>query len=258
MKKIFLILNYCFFLLSLTAQNKQIDNTFFKPNSRHLEFPFSNIHENVILHKGFSFVYDETCEQPRWVAYVLTKKETEGTEERSNKFSVDPYVHSETATNQDYSKSGYDRGHLAPAADMKWSETAMQESFYFSNISPQLPSFNRGIWKKLEEKIRDWAVLYDSILVVTGPILSENLNKIGPNEVCVPNYFYKVIIDFKKENSKAIGFIMPNTSGNNPLNHYAVAIDDVEKATGIDFFFQFSDQFEEKLESQLCIKCWNW
>jgi endonuclease G len=82
---------------------------------------------------------------------------------------------------------------------MKWSEDVMKESFYFSNMSPQVPSFNRGVWKKLEEKVRDWAVIYDSILVVTGPILASDLKKIGPNEVCVPKAYYKVIIDFKKE-----------------------------------------------------------
>jgi len=246
------------FILNSFAQNPSQEAEFFLKNAKHIEFPYVEDNENVILHHGYSLVYDEPCEQAKWVAYVLTKKETEGLEERGNKFIEDPFVHTGSATNEDYSKSGYDRGHLAPAADMKWSETAMKESFFYSNMSPQVPSFNRGIWKKLEEKLRDWAIAYDSILIVTGPILNGNLKKIGINEVCVPDFYYKVIIDFKKDKSKAIGFIMPNSAGSKPLSDYAKTIDDVEKQTGIDFFSQFNSEFEEKLESKICIPCWEW
>jgi endonuclease G len=247
-----------FLSINLNAQKQQLDSTFYPANSKHLEFPHINNNEIVVLHKGYSFVYDEPCEQAKWVAYILTKKETEGLEERGNKFIEDPFVHSGSASNEDYAKSGYDRGHLAPAADMKWSEEVMKESFYFSNMSPQVPSFNRGVWKKLEEKVRDWAVVYDSILVVTGPILNSNQKKIGPNEVCVPDSYYKVIFDFKKEHSKAIGFILPNEASSEPLVYFARTIDEVEKATGIDFFFQFKDAFEEKMESKICRDCWQW
>ena len=242
----------------LNAQKHVSDTTFYLKNSKHIEFPFVNDDENVVLHKGYSLVYDEPCEQAKWVAYVLTKKETEGIEERGDKFIEDPFVHTGSASNADYSKSGYDRGHLAPAADMKWSEIAMKESFYYSNMSPQAPSFNRGIWKKLEEKVRDWAVAYDSGLIVTGPILNSNLKKIGPNQVCVPEAYYKVIFDFKKEHSKAIGFIIPNEGSSEPLIHFAMSVDEVEKATGIDFFFQLRDDFEEKIESKICRDCWQW
>jgi endonuclease G len=240
------------------SQNQHEEPHFFSANSKHLEFPKINDDVNVILHTGYSLVYEENCEQAKWVAYTLTKKETEGVEERGNKFIVDPFVHTGSATIADYSKSGFDRGHLAPAADMKWSETVMKESFFFSNMSPQVPSFNRGIWKKLEEKVRDWAVLYDSVLIVTGPILNNNLKKIGPNEVCVPDYYYKVIFDFKKDHSKAIGFIMPNKGSSEPLINFAKTIDEVEKATGLDFFFQFSDKFENELEAKFCRECWQW
>lgn len=258
MKQRIFFISLCFNLFNLFSQNQISNHQYFLNTTKHLEFPKCGDHENVVLHKGYSFVYDEPCEQARWVAYVLTKKETEGLEERGNKFIEDPYVHTVSASNQDYAKSGYDRGHLAPAADMKWSEDVMKESFYFSNMSPQVPSFNRGVWKKLEEKVRDWAVIYDSILVVTGPILASDLEKIGPNEVCVPKAYYKVIIDFKKESSKAIGFILPNEASKEELIHFAITVDEVEKATGIDFFFQFNDDFEEKLESHLCKNCWQW
>jgi endonuclease G len=249
---------FLFYSLIGNAQNHGVENEFYPKNAKRLEFPFVEYNESVILHHGYSLVYDEPCEQAKWVAYVLTKKETEGLEERGNKFIEDSFVHTGSATNADYAKSGFDRGHLAPAADMKWSEMAMKESFYFSNMSPQNPSFNRGIWKKLEEKMRDWAIAYDSILIVTGPILKGDFKKIGVNEVCVPEYYFKVVIDFKKEKSKAIGFILPNMAGSKSLSDYAKTIDEVERETGINFFSQFNDDFEEKLESKICIPCWEW
>lgn len=252
---------FTLFILNIflsTAQNESITHEYFSKTSKHLEFPKIHDNEYVVMHKGYSFVYDEPCEQAKWVAYTLTKKETEGLEERGNKFIEDPYVQTGSAANEDYSKSGFDRGHLAPAADMKWSEEVMKESFYFSNMSPQVPSFNRGVWKKLEEKVRDWAVTYDSVLIVTGPILSTDLKKIGPNEVCVPKAYYKVILDFKKEHSKAIGFILLNEASSEKLVNFAMSVDEVEKATGLDFFFQFNDVFEERLESKVCKECWEW
>jgi endonuclease G len=250
--------NFFLVFFSVDAQNHSAEQENYPKNAKRLEFPLIRDDESVIMHHGYSLVYDEPCEQAKWIAYVLTKKETEGLEDRGNKFIQDPFVHTGSASNDDYTKSGYDRGHLAPAADMKWSETAMKESFFYSNMSPQTPSFNRGIWKKLEEKMRDWALVYDSILIVTGPVLTGNLKKIGVNEVCVPDYYYKVIIDYKKDKSKAIGFIMPNSASPKPLSDYAKSIDEVEKTTGIDFFFQFNDEFEEKLESKICIPCWEW
>jgi endonuclease G len=258
MIKYLLFLCYLLIVFSSKTQNQQSEQNYYPKNAKHLEFPMVRDDESVILHKGYSLVYDEPCEQAKWVAYILTKKETEGIEERGNKFIEDPYVHSGSASSADYTKSGYDRGHLAPAADMKWSETVMKESFFYSNMSPQTPSFNRGIWKKLEEKMRDWAIIYDSILIVTGPILNGNLKKIGVNDVCVPELYYKVVIHFKAEKSKGIGFIMPNAAGSKPLSDYAKTIDEVEKLTGVDFFVQFNDLFEEKLESKLCIPCWEW
>jgi endonuclease G len=155
-----------------------------------LEIPLVLNGEKLIQHTGYSFVYSEEHEQAKWIAYVLNNKELDGIFDRSDNFREDPFVSSGSADNSDYAKSGYDRGHLAPAADMKWSEKAMSESFYYSNMSPQLPAFNRGIWKMLEEKVRDWALENDSILIVTGPILSSKNQKklatIGPNSVAVP------------------------------------------------------------------------
>ena len=227
-----------------------------------LEIPLVLNGEKLIQHSGYSFVYSEEHEQAKWIAYVLNNKELDGTFDRSDNFREDPFVSSGSADNSDYAKSGYDRGHLAPAADMKWSEKAMSESFYYSNMSPQLPAFNRGIWKKLEEKVRDWALENDSILIVTGPILpSKNAKKqpsIGPNSVTVPAYYYKAILDFKKEKSKSIAFILPNQGSKMPLQSFMVSIDYLEKFSEIDFFYKLDDKIENNVESKICKECWTW
>jgi endonuclease G len=221
-----------------------------------LETPRVKEGESYLQHVAYGFVYDEVHEQAKWIAYCLTKKEALGTLERSDNFKEDPLVTSGTASDRDYAKSGYDRGHLAPAADMRWSEISMNESFYYSNMSPQIPAFNRGIWKKLEEKVRDWAVALDSILIVTGPILTPNLSRIGSNQVSIPQYYYKAIIDFKGSQSKAIAFMLPNAGSKRPLMDFALSINELEKLTNIDFFYQIDDSLEKSLESVICKTCW--
>lgn len=223
-----------------------------------LEIPKTNPKDIIIAHVGFSLLYNETHEQANWVAYELTKEETNKLYERTDKFLVDPKVYTGTANDKDYSNSGYDRGHLAPASDMGWSASSMAESFYYSNISPQTPSFNRGIWKRLEELVRTWANLNNSIFVVTGPLLTTGLSVIGPNKVSVPNYFFKVILDYNSPDIKGIGFIISNSGSREPLQNYAVSIDSVEKISGFDFFPLLPDDQETAIEKTLCINCWSW
>ena len=249
-------------LFILVFSFRYIDQSQHKLSEDSLEIPLVLKGEKVIKHIGYSLVYSEEHEQAKWVAYVLNKKELSGTFPRSDNFNEDPAVSSGSACNSDYSKSGYDRGHLAPAADMKWSEKAMSESFYYSNMSPQLPAFNRGIWKILEEKVRDWALENDSILIVTGPILpSKNEKKlatIGHNSVAVPKYYYKAILDFKKEKSKSIAFVLPNKGSKMPLKSFVVSIDSLEKLSKIDFFYKLDDKLETSIESKFCKECWTW
>ncbi len=227
-------------------------------NIEHLEYPALLPNEKIISHSGYSLVYSEEHEQAKWIAYELTKEETNSLFERTDKFLVDPFVSTGTAENSDYADSGYDRGHLAPAADMGWSATAMKESFYFSNMSPQLPGFNRGVWKRLEELMRSWAIDNSAIYIVTGPILTSGLPTIGGNRVSIPNYYYKVILDYTQPEIKAIGFILPNASSSSSLNTFSVSIDEVENATGIDFFPTLPDDQEIALEKEHCTSCWNW
>ncbi len=223
-----------------------------------LEIPATQTGDVIINHTGYSLLYNEKHEQASWVAYELTEKETNKLFERSDKFLVDPKVSTGSATSADYKESGYDRGHLAPAADMSWSELTMVESFYYSNMSPQLPGFNRGIWKSLEELVRSWAIENNSIYVVTGPVLSSGLKTIGVNGVSVPNYYYKVILDYSESSTKAIGFILPNQSSDRQLQEFAVSVDSVEKVTGIDFYYLLPDDQEASLESSVCVSCWSW
>jgi endonuclease G len=236
-----------------------VTNSILAQNSKEkLEIPQHDSLHKVIQHVGYSLIYNESYEQPSWVAYELTKDETVAQFERTNHFMEDPQIGSGTATDQDYLKSGYDRGHLAPAGDLAWSATAMKESFYYSNMSPQLPGFNRGIWKKLETQVRSWAIENESVLIVTGPVLTKGLPTIGPNKVAVPNYFFKVILDAKKPSRKAIGFIIPNSSSKEKLQRFAVSVDSVEAFTGFNFFPNLEDSDESTLEKQCCVACWNW
>jgi len=213
--------------------------------------------DQIINHYAYSLCYSEPYEQAEWVAYYLTKGKVYGTVKRTNNFRTDPKVKTGSATLADYKGSGYDRGHLAPAADMKWSATAMSESFYMSNMSPQTPGFNRGIWKRLEQLVRTWAVEYEEIHVVTGPVLKGDFRSIGPNQVSVPEYYYKVVLEYKKPELKGIGLILANTNSKKPLRNYAVTIDYVESITGIDFFVDLPDNIEEEIESNLNLNKWS-
>jgi len=223
-----------------------------------LEIPKIGSKEKIISHTGFALNYNEKHEQANWVAYELTKEETNKLFNRTDKFIPDPKVRSKTATDKDYKNSGYDRGHLAPASDMGWSAASMAESFYYSNMSPQEPGFNRGIWKRLEEQVRNWAIQNNAVFVVTGPVLTDGLPTIGSNKVSVPTFYYKVILDYTEPGIKAIGFILPNFGTKDPLQKYAVSIDSVEQLTGIDFFPQLPDDQEVLIEKILCAKCWDW
>ena len=221
-----------------------------------IELPKQNNKDQVIHHLGYSISYNEIHEQPNWVAYELTSKEVAGPFKRKDRFRSDPNVKTESASLADYKGSGYDRGHLAPAADMKWSKEAMSESFFMSNMSPQKPGFNRGIWKKLESKVRKWAVDNDSIYIATGGVLNGKLQTIGPNQVSIPDYYYKVILDYSEPELKGIGFIIKNEKSSDPLSKFAVPIDEVEEMTGIDFFHSLPDAIENEIELKYDMKKW--
>jgi len=254
MKKILIVVSVCLLVFSLLFWAQRPQN---KPLNS-LELPMVTSQDEIVKHTGYTLSYNEAYEQANWVAYELTAEETQKAFDRTNKFISDPGVPTGSADDADYRGSGYDRGHLAPAADMGWSETTMRESFYFSNMSPQRPEFNRGIWKELEELVRDWARDYHKIYVVTGPVLEKGLPTIGHDHVSVPKAYYKVILDYSGSESKGIGFILPNEGSARPVSSYAVTIDSVEKLTHLDFYPALPDDREKKIESTLCVSCWEW
>ncbi|MBL29667.1 MAG: DNA/RNA endonuclease [Flavobacteriaceae bacterium] len=209
----------------------------------------------VVNHKYYSLSYNEIHEQANWVHYKLNPNFLSGKTKRYDRFISDPLISSESAKPNEYRGSGYDRGHLAPAGDMKYNTTSMVESFYMSNISPQSPSFNRGGWKKLESLVREWGKKFE-IYVTTGGVLDSNIIcKIGENKISVPSMFYKIIYCPDKE--LMIGFLMPNVEIINNLKNYLVSIDEIELLTSIDFFSQLPDKKEDKLESMIYISDWD-
>jgi endonuclease G, mitochondrial len=215
-------------------------------------YPGTFMTDTIRSYKGFDLAYNEAGEQASWVVYVLTREEVEnGSVSRTNNFRSDTSISTGSAALADYRGSGYDRGHLAPAGDMKWDRVAMSQSFLLSNMSPQNPSFNRGIWKKLEQEVRDLAVERDSIYVITGPVLHTVGSAIGKNEVGVPAYYFKIVVDLSPPRHGMIAYLLPNEESGEELSHFAISVDSLERFTGYDFFNSAPDQeVIELLEKQ--------
>lgn len=211
----------------------------------------------IIKHDGYQLSYNEQHEQAEWVAYPLDKKDIVYVNHKRPFFISDPKVKTKSAHWRSYKKSGYDRGHLCPAGDKRYSKEAHDETFYTSNISPQKHDFNAGIWNRLEQKTRYWAKKHSHLYVVTGGILENNLKTIGKDKVSVPKEFYKVILDYTQPEIKAIAFLMPHKESNRPLYEFVVSIDELERKTGIDFFPELPDTIENRLESSTSYKNWS-
>lgn len=251
----------------------QVENT--KLNIYHKSLitnglPALESNETVIHHTLISLVYSETHEQAKWVAHVIAPDILNGIVSRSNDFRIDPKVATGTAIEEDYflriidakdkttyDGFGWDRGHLAPSADFRWSKKALSESYFYSNMSPQVPDFNRKSWAALENDLR--AYVYREqvpLFVVTGGVLTPDLPVIerGIQKIAIPQFFWKVAIDL--ENKRGIAFLMPNQLADYPTEHYATTIDEIEKLTGIDFYTALADDLEQNLERQKQTKDW--
>ena len=222
-----------------------------------LEIPYYSKNEDIVKHFAYTLSFDTIHKQSVWIAYELTKDELVKNVKRKNKFIVDTLVAGKTAKNADYRKSGYDRGHLAPAADMVWNKTAMTESFLYSNICPQLPRFNRGIWKKLESKVRTWAKKYNNIYIATGPVfVSDSDSTIGKDKIPIPSYFYKTILVYNDTLKQAIGFVFPHKNIKGNIFDFAVSVDSVESFTNIDFYHSLPNSDEKQLEMIFDLDFW--
>lgn len=213
--------------------------------------------EQILKRTGYVASYNKTTLLPNWVAWHLTAERTEGSAKRSGvDFAEDTEVPEPRATDWDYYNSGYDRGHMCPAADNKWSKKAMEESFLFTNMCPQNGNLNRGDWNEMEMACRKWAKKYGDLYIVCGPILYKGKHKtIGKNKVVVPEAFFKVVLRTGDE-PQAIGFIYKNTSGNRPKDSYVNTVDEVERITGIDFFPSLPDDVEKKVEAECDLGLW--
>lgn len=238
-----------------TASNSSNAETY---SDLDLLFPTGK-NDQVVKHQYFAFNYNEKYEVVDWVVHEVTKADIQKPNvQRTDDFRPDRKVKTGSAELYDYKRSGYDRGHLVPAGDMNFNKQAMSETFYMSNMTPQVHSFNTGIWRELEENIRDWAYRFKHVYVATGPVLSkEPIDYIGDNDVAVPHSFYKVIVDLSEPELKGIGFIIPNKVSFQPLSAYAVSIDEVEKVTNLDFFPDLiEDEIEEEIEANYNMKAW--
>ncbi|TYA69838.1 DNA/RNA non-specific endonuclease [Seonamhaeicola marinus] len=224
------------------------DRAFFLPTSTT---------NQVVHHNTYSLSYSERHEQAEWVAYELKKSHLSSTNHKRPYFEIDKSVITEAAHWRNFKNSGYDKGHLCPAGDRRFSKEAHDETFLTSNISPQNHDFNSGIWNRLEQKVRYWARKYDGVFVITGGVLKGNMDAIGVEGVSVPNQFYKVLINRNNETTKMIAFLMPHKDSKKPLYEFVVSVDEVEALTGIDFFPKLDDAIEHNLEASNSYKGWS-
>ena len=210
-----------------------------------------------VKHTAHYLCFDESHRQSKWVAYRLTAEKLQNpiVERRTGSFLMDPEL-SNSPKHSDYTNSGYDRGHLMPAADCRWSESVMRESFYMSNVSPQPPGLNRGVWSRLEEAVREWTKVNGEIFIITAGVLREDLKKIEQSDICIPEKFYKILFDLTPPDLKMIGFVMANENSPDPLENFAVTVDSVQSLTGIDFFYFLPDSLEQALEGEIDISKW--
>ena len=214
----------------------------------------------ITHHSYYSLAYNNKMEVPEWVAYKLTENSLRVKNvPRASNYSQDHKVNGRSARHSDYSNSGYTRGHMVPAGDMAFNTHAMKESFFMSNMCPQLKEFNGGIWRELEENVRDWAYDNEVLYVASGPIFNDpNPQRIGKNRVAVPDAFYKVILDYEGVKKKGIAFKIPHQKSDRHLREYAVSINAIEQELGINFFDDLieNNKREEKLESSFDFQRW--
>lgn len=203
----------------------------------------------VIHHRYYTLSYLEAHEQPEWTAHVLKEDRVKNKNHYRNKlYFEDSKVSTKSAKYYDYRGSGYERGHLVPAADMRFDSMAMVETFYMSNMSPMLRPFNNGIWRELEIQVRNWTYSTDSLYVISGPVLDQVVGRFGQTtKISVPSAFFKIILDYHYERPRAIAFIIPNALSDTHLREYIVPISEVEKKTGIKFFSEMLTEEERQL-----------
>ena len=235
-----------------------------------LGYPKSEDKIQSIKHISMTLGYSEPDEQAAWVQHMVIPEVEFANVSRTNDFRVDSLVETGSSQEEDfflksvaedgeieYDGFGYDRGHLAPSADFRWSQKALSESYFYSNMSPQKPEFNRERWAELEAWVRTYVIDFaESVYVVTGPVLKNGLKQQGINKVSIPDQFYKIVLDLDGDEHKAIAFLMPNEHCAYPVSGYTTTVDEIEKLTGLDFFSSLQDNEEIKLEAMNSFDDW--
>lgn len=252
------IIFFLFFLTVFSSCNKEKEsqkNAFLKVEAVDLS-PKSTTNQ-IVIHDNYSLSYHEKHEQAEWVAYTLKNAKSSGNNFERPFFIEDKKVKTRSADWRNYKNSGYDKGHLCPAGDMKFSKKAFDETFLTSNISPQKHDFNEGVWNRLEQKVRYWSTKYGEVYIVTGGVLTDGLKTIGKENVSVPNYFYKIVATKTNDKLKMIAFLIPHKASKQPLYTFVVPVDKIEQMTSIDFFPQLEDKLENQLEKNKDYKDWS-
>lgn len=224
-----------------------------------LEIPAYIEGHEVVRHTGYTLSWNEQYLVADWVAYELTATELDTQEfSRSEDFRPDETVRRSSQL-EDYKSSGYSRGHLAPAQDFKWSENAMSETFYLTNMVPQLQNYNGGIWLKAENATRDAARITGAVYVVTGPVLTDGpFETIGDNKVAIPKECYKALLVIDENGGvHTIALSIPQNAGKKEsLSKYLMTVDELEALTGLDFFIELEDEVENAAEATYDISYW--
>jgi len=217
----------------------------------------SSTYGDIVWHNYFLLSYSEPHEQAEWVAYTLLKEHLTHDDRKRPYFIEDPRVRTKSADWRNYKRSGFDRGHLCPAGDRRFSEQAYNETFYTSNISPQDKAFNAGVWNRLEKQVRSWCKKYGALTIITGGVLKKGLQEIGSEDVDVPDEFYKLVIKVHGDEIQVLAFLFPHKETNRPLQDFLVPVDAIESATGIDFFEQLPPKKALELEQKVMAKGWS-
>lgn len=242
------------------VKNNRFDDRARHGNEKNLEMPMSGRGDNVIRHTGYALSFNGETNCPNWVAWELTRQEAYGRGKRNPDFYADPKVEGRhQVTTDDYRGSGYSRGHMCPAGDMKWSGAAQHDCFYMTNMCPQNRELNGNSWENLESACRRWANQEGSVYIVCGPVFNDarKVRTIGrEHKVRVPDGFFKVVMSMKPNKEKAIGFYYANNSRIQTMEEAAMSVDEVEKLTGYDFYYLVNDKIENRIEQKCDLREW--
>lgn len=243
-------------IVEIISNNIEKTNYDICPAEEGMEIPLTaqGMPEQVLSKSNYTVSFNTKNNIPNWVAWSITPDELIEWESRSNNFQPDPELPFHSAvTTEDYTGSGYDRGHMCPAADNRYHWRAMDESFYMTNICPQNHNLNAGVWSTLEQQCRKWAEEGTTVYVACGPIIDykKKAKHIGEkHKVRVPDGFFKVVLyGMEGNNPRAYGFVFENKSGKKALEHYARTVDEIETLTGFDFFSPLDDSIEKRIEA---------